>query len=140
MTEWGPKTCIAILVGSVAFVVAGVWIVASAVEPETRLNGIAAIAFFAGGIPLSVLEMRRHARRSHGSPHDTDRIFGIAASRLQTLVLALTAAGMAFGSFMIQYIRPERPFIGTAAWVGTCFFGLAAIVLILLGLRSRSSP
>jgi hypothetical protein len=139
MKDWGSKTCIAMLTGSAAFVAVGLWIAVGADEPQTRLNGIGAVAFFGGGIPLSILELGKRARRTRGSSRDGDRIFGIAASRIENLVMGLTAAGMAFGSYMLQYMQPEKPFIITFAWVAACFFGLAAIVLTFFGLRSRNT-
>ena len=136
MTDWGPKTSVAILVGSAAFVAAGLFVLIKAEQAEGKLAGLAAIAFFGGGIPISIFELRRcHRRRVAGT---VDMIWGWPAAQTKMLVLAVTALGMAIGSYLLQYM-PQKPFVQTFAWIGTCFFGFAAVVFVILSFRSRNT-
>jgi hypothetical protein len=137
MTDWGPKTSVAMLAGSAAFVAAGLFVLIRADQAEPKLAGLAAIVFFGGGIPMSLFELSRYRRRRMGGT--VDMIWGFPAARTEMLVLAVTASGMAVGSYLLQYM-PQKPFVEALAWIGSCFFGFGAIVFAILGLRNRNTP
>jgi hypothetical protein len=137
MTDWGPKTSLAVLAGSAAFVAAGLFVLIRADQAEMRLAGLAAIVFFGGGIPTSLFELSKHRRRQMGGKFDM--IWGFPAARTEMLVLAATASGMAVGSYLLQYML-QKPFVEALAWIGTCFFGFAAVVFAILGFRNRNTP
>lgn len=136
MTDWGPKTSVAMLAGSAAFVAGGLFVLVGAGQAEAKLAGLAAIVFFAGGIPMSLFELSKRRRRRMGSTVDV--IWGFPTARIEMLVLAGTASGMAIGSYLLQYM-PQKPFVEVFAWIGTCFFGFVAFVFVVLGFRDRNT-
>ncbi len=85
---------------------------------------------------MSLLELSKHRRRRMGGT--IDMIWSFPAARMEMFVLAGAASGMAIGSYLLRYM-PQKLFVEALAWTGTCFFGFAAIVFVVLGLRSRNT-
>jgi hypothetical protein len=131
----GPKTSVAVLAGSIAFVVAGLFVLTTSDGNEVQLAGIAAVAFFGGGIPLSLIELRKHRH----SAAAVGTIWGIPTARAETLAWSVAASGMALGSYLLRHM-PGKPFVELIAWAGACFFGLAAIIFTVSAIRSRNTP